>query len=212
MDSIPDELHRELIGTKLKELLDKGFTIFDSSHNSTSLRKNEELEELISKNDITEELCGKYAFFRTLFDYKDGIFSVKDEKMMGKYLYKNRHELPYELVDSLFVFLGLNVIVKEKLAKQKDKQKKEVVKEKEDNNDPLVRFVFDDKEREKVREGLRGCQDTGQVAQFAKVLWREETMEYEVLRSTKFHRAILPLLSFETTEGAIKQAIIKQVK
>lgn len=123
MDSIPDELHRELIGTKLKELLDKGFTIFDSSHNSTSLRKNEELEELISKNDITEELCGKYAFFRTLFDYKDGIFSVKDEKMMGKYLYKNRHELPYELVDSLFVFLGLNVIVKEKLAKQKKPKK-----------------------------------------------------------------------------------------
>ena len=122
MDSIPDELHRELIGTKLKELLDNGFTIFDSSHNSTSLRKNEELEGLISKNDITEVLCGKYAFFRTLFDYEDGIFSVKDERMMGKYLY--RHELPYDVIDSLFVFLGLNVIVKEKLAKQKDKQKK----------------------------------------------------------------------------------------
>lgn len=79
-------------------------------------------------------------------------------------------------------------------------------------HDTLVRFVFDDAEREKVIKGLQACEDTGQVAAFARKMWLEEIVEYEVLRSVEFHRAIMPLLRFETSENALKQAIAKQVR
>lgn len=79
-------------------------------------------------------------------------------------------------------------------------------------NDTLIRFVFDDGERQKVVNGLQACEDTGQVAAFARKLWVEEIVEYEVLRSVEFHRAIIPLLKFDTSENALKQAIAKQVK
>lgn len=78
--------------------------------------------------------------------------------------------------------------------------------------DHLIRFIFNDSEREKVSKGLRECKDTGQVGAFCKLLWEEESMRYETLRSTGFHRAILSILNFETTETAIKQAIFKQVR
>lgn len=84
--------------------------------------------------------------------------------------------------------------------------------ERSQEDDGLIRFVFDDREREKVRNGLQNCQDTSQVAAFAKLLWENEIIKYDILRSADFHRAIIPLLNFETTETAIKQAITKQVK
>lgn len=84
--------------------------------------------------------------------------------------------------------------------------------EKSQEDDGLIRFVFDDREREKVRNGLQNCQDTSQVAAFAKVLWEEETIKADVLRSGAFQRAIIPLLKFEATENAIKLAISKQVR
>lgn len=61
-----------------------------------------------------------------------------------------------------------------------------------DYNDTLIRFVFDDTERLKVIRGLQACEDTGQVAAFAKNLWVEEVLEAKVLRSVEFHRAITP--------------------
>lgn len=79
-------------------------------------------------------------------------------------------------------------------------------------SDPLILYIFDDNERRKVVSGLQACKDTGQVASFAKILWEEEIVKYDVLRGSDFHRAIKPLLNFETTENAIKQAILKQVK
>lgn len=76
----------------------------------------------------------------------------------------------------------------------------------------LLRFIMNDSDREKVEKALRGCADTTQVALLAKSMYEDEILPYEVLRGVDFHRAIIPLLSFKTTENAIKQAIIKQVK
>lgn len=86
----------------------------------------------------------------------------------------------------------------------------EEVRPDEDIN-PLIRFILDDNERNKVTKGLQLCTDAGQVAEFAKVIYTEEILTAEVLRSVNFHRAIIPLLKFETTEAAIKQAIQKRV-
>lgn len=77
---------------------------------------------------------------------------------------------------------------------------------------PLLRFIMDDNDREKVEKALRGCADTTQVALLAKSIYEDEIMSYEMLRGVDFHRAIIPLLSFNTSETAIKQAIIKQVR
>lgn len=81
-----------------------------------------------------------------------------------------------------------------------------------DCKDSLIRFVFDDNDRETVTIGLQACKDTRQVAAFARKLWEEEIVKYKELRSVDFHRAIIPLLKFDTTEIALKQAIAKQVK
>lgn len=80
------------------------------------------------------------------------------------------------------------------------------------SDSPLLRFIMDDDDREKVEKALRNCADTSQVALLAKNLYNDEILSYEVLRGVDFHRAIIPLLSFKTTENAIKQAINKQVK
>lgn len=82
----------------------------------------------------------------------------------------------------------------------------------EEPYDPLIRFILNDKEREKVFKGLRACKDTGQVAAFLKRIYTEEYMGKEDLRSGDFQSAIIPLLKFDTSENAIKQAIYKQVK
>lgn len=87
----------------------------------------------------------------------------------------------------------------------------EEVKSPEEDINPLIRFIFDDKERDKVTKGLQLCTDAAQVAEFAKIIYTEEILTAEVLRSANFHRAIIPLLKFETTEAAIKQAIQKRV-
>lgn len=79
------------------------------------------------------------------------------------------------------------------------------------DDDALIRFIFNDNDRAKVIKGLRTCSDTGQVAVFAKIIYTEEIMSLETLRSSDFHRTIIPLLKFETTESAIKQAILKQL-
>lgn len=81
----------------------------------------------------------------------------------------------------------------------------------EEGINPLIRFILDDNERDKVTKGLLLCTDATQVAEFAKVIYTEEILTAEVLRSANFHRAIIPLLKFETTEAAIKQAIQKRV-
>lgn len=79
------------------------------------------------------------------------------------------------------------------------------------STDSLIRFVFDDNDREKVIKGLKACKDSGQVATFARRLWVEEVIEPDVLRSVEFHRAVIPLLKFDMSETALKQAIIKQI-
>ena len=176
-----------------------------------------------------EEFEAIDCFIDNIIDVKSGKDDLREQYKDDKaVMYYQRKSNPTQFIKSLrnsesdddeedgHVFIEVELIsVLDYISK--NRRLKHIVEEekqskKEENNDPLVRFVFDDKEREKVREGLRGCQDTGQVASFAKLLWEEEILRFEVLRSGDFHRAIIPLLNFETTENAIKQAIIKQVK
>lgn len=78
-------------------------------------------------------------------------------------------------------------------------------------DDPLIRFVFNDDERAKVKKGLQACKDTKDLAELANTLYMNEILTFEVLRSGGFHRTILPILKFETTVEAIKQAIYKKI-
>ena len=45
-----------------------------------------------------------------------------------------------------------------------------------------------------------------------RTIYDEEILPYEVLRGVDFHRAIMPLLGFRTTEAALKQAILKKIR
>ncbi len=86
------------------------------------------------------------------------------------------------------------------------------VKDKDASSDALLPFILDDKERIKVAQAFSQCKDSGQVAILTKRIYDDEILPFEILRSADFQRAIIPLLNFETTEAAIKQAILKQVK
>ena len=81
-----------------------------------------------------------------------------------------------------------------------------------DRPDPLARFILDESVRRNVEGALRGCTCTGQVATYCRTIYDEEVLPYEVLRGVDFHRAIMPLLGFRTTEAALKQAIIKKIR
>lgn len=169
------------------------------------------------------------CFIDNIIDVKSGKDDLREQYKDDKaVMYYQRKSNPTQFIKSLrnsesdddeedeHVFIEVELIsVLDYISKNRRLKhivEEEKLRKEEDSNDSLIRFVLDDKEREKVRKGLQNCQDTGHVASFAKLLWEEEILRFEVLRSGDFHRAILPLLSFETTEGAIKQAIIKQVK
>ena len=78
--------------------------------------------------------------------------------------------------------------------------------------DRLARFILDESVRRNVQRALQGCTSTGQVATYCRTIYDEEILPYEVLRGVDFHRAIMPLLGFRTTEAALKQAIIKKIR
>lgn len=78
--------------------------------------------------------------------------------------------------------------------------------------DRLARFILDESVRRNVERALQGCTSTGQVATYCRTIYDEEVLPYEVLRGVDFHRAIMPLLGFRTTEAALKQAIIKKIR
>lgn len=75
----------------------------------------------------------------------------------------------------------------------------------------LLPFILNDKEREQVTQALQQCMDTNQVGTLAYKIYEEEILSREVLRSTSFYRAIIPLLRFKTTENAVKLAIQRHV-
>ena len=78
--------------------------------------------------------------------------------------------------------------------------------------DRLARFILDESVRRNVQRALQGCTCTGQVATYCRTIYDEEILPYEVLRGLDFHRAIMPLLGFRTTEAALKQAILKKIR
>ena len=78
--------------------------------------------------------------------------------------------------------------------------------------DRLARFILDESVRRNVERALQGCTSTGQVATYCRTIYDEEVLPYEVLRGVDFHRAIMPLLGFRTTEAALKQAILKKIR
>lgn len=80
------------------------------------------------------------------------------------------------------------------------------------NNDSLIRFILNNDERVNVLRGMKTCEDTGQLAAFLRRISIEEIMTVDDIRSADFHRTIRPLLQFDTTERAIKEAILKQFK
>ena len=79
-------------------------------------------------------------------------------------------------------------------------------------SDALLPYILDDEDRSKVARALAQCRDTGQVALLAGRIYLDEILPCEVLRGADFQRTIMALLPFQTTEAALKQAILKQVK
>lgn len=81
-----------------------------------------------------------------------------------------------------------------------------------EKKNPLIRFILNNEDRKTFIDGLLTCEDTGQLAAFLKRATIEDFIMEDDIRSADFHRTIKPLLIFETTERAIKEAILKQLK
>lgn len=125
----PEDDMKDFIMVKLFELLDSDFVICDREHdplksrNKTICEIKEYLNDKVNDEEGRRETISKYTFLRNLLEYKDGFYEIKDKANIGKYIYKNRHILSEDKIKVFFCFLGLNILVKEELAKQKNPKK-----------------------------------------------------------------------------------------
>lgn len=185
-------------------------------------------EKDLARYDEEESKAIDY-FIDDIIDIRSGKADLREQyRENNAVIYYQRKSNPHQFIISLrnsesddeddneYVFIEselipvFDYISKNRRLKQIANQEKS--EQEQENNYSLIRFVFNDQEREKVIQGLQSCEDTGQVATFAKTLYNEEILSLEILRSADFHRTILPLLKFKATENAIKQAISKQVQ
>ena len=124
----PEEGMKEFVMIKLLELLDSGFVICDRDHDSLNSRNKikseieEYLNDKINDGEERKEAMRKYSFLRCLLEYKDGFYEIKEKEKIGKYIYEKRHFLSDDMIKTFFGFLGLNIIVKDEVAKQKGEQ------------------------------------------------------------------------------------------
>lgn len=125
----PEDDMKDFIMVKLFELLDSDFVICDREHdplksrNKTICEIEEYLNDKVNDEEGRRETISKYTFLRNLLEYKDGFYEIKDKANIGKYIYKNRHILSEDKIKVFFCFLGLNILVKEEVAKKKKPKK-----------------------------------------------------------------------------------------
>lgn len=132
-----EEDMKAFIMTELFKLLNSGFVICGREYVSLTARNKKkcEIEEYIDDNvndeDERKEAIIKYTFLRDFLEYTDGFYEIKNKDKMGRYIYEKRHEISEDNIKAFFCFLGLNILVKEELAKQKNLKKvyKEIPKE-----------------------------------------------------------------------------------
>lgn len=124
-----EEDMKAFIMTELFKLLNSGFVICDREHVSLTARNTKkcEIEEYIDDNvndeDERKEAIIKYTFLRDFLEYTDGFYEIKNKDKMGRYIYEKRHEISEDNIKAFFCFLGLNILVKEEVAKKKNPKK-----------------------------------------------------------------------------------------
>ena len=155
----PEDDMKDFIMVKLFELLDSDFVICDREHdplksrNKTICEIEEYLNDKVNDEEGRRETISKYTFLRNLLEYKDGFYEIKSKEKIGKYIYEKRHNLSEDKIKVFFCFLGLNILVKEEVAKQKGEQN-EVDEDAQDSIGPSVLTMQVDGKPVKV-EGLR---------------------------------------------------------
>lgn len=176
-----------------------------------------------------EEFEAIDCFIDNIIDVRSGKDDLREQyRDDNAVIYYQRKPNPAEFVKSLrnsesddeedneYVFIEselINVfdyISKNRRLKQMVENERQ--KEKDEYAESLIRFIFKNDDRTTVMKGLQACKDTGQVAAYLKRINIEDIIQEEDIRSGDFHRTIKPLLKFETTERAIKEAILKQLK
>lgn len=220
-----------LLETLQTQIVTMQSTISSLTTDFASMTDNE--IEQVFEQDLAryeeEEFEAIDCFIDNIIDVRSGKDDLREQyRDDNAVIYYQRKPNPAEFIKSLrnsesddeedneYVFIEselihvFDYISKNRRLKQMIENERQ--KEKDEYAESLIRFIFKNDDRTTVMKGLQACKDTGQVAAYLKRINIEDIIQEEDIRSGDFHRTIKPLLKFETTERAIKEAILKQLK